>query len=156
MYKNTLRTIAIAVLLITSGCSEDSSQTQSTTQSNTDEKGHHDHGDDEAMTFQQAVEKLVEMDNTIRNGFANNDSDAAHGPLHEIGHVLESIAELAKNEEFTQEKLDAVNEAKESLFTSFGEIDKSMHGGEGSTYEKEAEGIKAALQVIKAAAGLDG
>ena len=106
------------------------------------------------QTFQEAAEQLVAMKNKIRDGFAAGDVDSAHGPLHEVGGLLENLATLAEKADLPAEQLDAVKQAKETLFDAFGEIDKTLHGGEGSTYEEEAEAIQAAMKVIVGAAGI--
>ena len=105
-------------------------------------------------TFREATEQLVEMKIQIRDGFAAGNVDAAHGPLHEVGHVLENLATLAKSADLSEEQLANVEQAKEKLFDAFGEIDKTLHGSEGSTYEEEAETIKASMKVIVEAAGV--
>ena len=105
-------------------------------------------------TFSEAAEQLVAMKNTIREGFAAADIDSAHGPLHEVGNLLDNLAALAQQADITPQQLEAVEQAKETLFDAFGNIDKTLHGGEGSTYEDEAEVIQAAMQVIVGAAGV--
>ena len=105
-------------------------------------------------TFKEAAEQLVEMKNKIRDGFASGNVDAAHGPLHEVGHALEGMTSLAGKSDFSAEQKGAIEEAKETLFTAFGEIDKTLHGGEGSTYDDEAEKIDSAMKVILEAAGI--
>ena len=106
------------------------------------------------QTFSEAAEQLVAMKNKIRDGFAAGDLDSAHGPLHKVGNVLEDMVELAEKEDISAEQLEAVKQAKETLFDAFGNIDKTFHGGEGSTYEEEAEAIQAAMKVIVGAAGV--
>lgn len=106
------------------------------------------------QTFSEAAEQLVAMKNIIRDGFAAGDIDSAHGPLHEVGQLLENMAALAQQADITPEQLEAVEQAKETLFDAFGNIDKTFHGGEGSTYEEEAEAIQAAMKVIVGAAGV--
>ena len=105
-------------------------------------------------TFKEAAEQLVAMKNTIRDGFAAGDIDSAHGPLHEVGGLLENMATLAEKADLSAAQLNAVIQAKETLFDAFGEIDKTLHGGEGSTYEEEAEKIQTAMKVIVGAAGI--
>jgi len=105
-------------------------------------------------SFSEAAEQLVTMKNKIRAGFAAGDVDSAHGPLYEVGHLLENMVTLAKKEELSEEQMTAVEGAKETLFDAFGEIDKTLHGGEGATYEEKAEAIDAAMKVVVEAAGV--
>ena len=105
-------------------------------------------------TFQQAVEELVQQRNTIRDGFASGNVDAAHGPLHEVGHTLELLVKLAEKKGIQGSDLETVKQSTETLFDAFDNVDKTLHGGEGSTYEDEAETIDKALGSIAAIAGV--
>lgn len=100
-----------------------------------------------------AVTEALELRNTIRDGFANGDVDAAHGPLHEIGHCLLTIPPAAE-EELSAEDAAVVSETIETLMDAFGEVDKTLHGGEGSTYEEEAKTIDAAFTTLTKLAGV--
>lgn len=106
------------------------------------------------QSFSEAAEQLVVMKNKIRDGFATGDLDSAHGPLHEVGHLLENLSTLAQQADLPAEQLEAVKQANETLFGAFDNIDKTFHGGEGSTYDEEAEAIQAAMKVIVEAAGV--
>lgn len=112
------------------------------------------HADSEA-TFTSATTSLVEMRDAIRNGFASGDTDKAHGPLHEIGHVLTSLPKLAEKEGKSAEDVKAINEATESLLDAFGEVDKTFHGGEGATYGEVAAEVEAAMTTITGIAGVE-
>ena len=111
---------------------------------------HDDHA--EPSTFRDIVEKLVDMDEQICNAFASNDTHAAHGPLHDVGQILENLTSLAKEEDIPKDVLAAVEQAKKDLFTAFGKIDKTFHGEEGSNYDEQSSKIQSALIVIKEAA----
>ena len=105
-------------------------------------------------SFTGLATKLVEMRNRIRDGFATGNIDAAHGPLHEVGHELEKLETIAKIEMLPADKLEAVAKAKEELFEAFNQVDLTLHGGEGKTYEEVADTIDAALKVITDIAGI--
>jgi hypothetical protein len=98
--------------------------------------------------------ELTSMRNTIRDSFAKNDQDTAHDPLHEVGHVLEAIPELAKKEKVTAENQAAIEKSVNDLMDAFGRVDKTMHGQEGSTYSEESATIDAALEALSQACGL--
>lgn len=102
----------------------------------------------EPQTFQEAVEQIVQLRDTIRDGFAAGDIDAAHGPLHEVGDVLTQIETLAKAGELSEQDLTAVTDSTQSLLDAFGEVDKTLHGGDGSTYDEEAQTIDAVIAVL--------
>lgn len=147
----------LLLILVISGCSnQDSSQSQNNSRSGTTTEVHHDHdhGHIDQFTFREIAEKLIDMDGQIRNGLASDDEHAAHEPLHEVGHVLENLSNLARNEGLSKDVVEAVEQAKEDLFTAFGNIDKTFHGEEGSTYDEESSVIQSALSVVKDAAGI--
>ena len=101
------------------------------------------------------VQELVSLRNVIRDGFAADDVDAAHGPLHDVGSVLEKLPELAKKQGLGEDDLNSVNAATEALFDAFGAVDKTLHGGDGSTYEEEADKIDANVKIIADLAGVE-
>ena len=111
----------------------------------------HDHGPE---SLKDAITELTSMRDTIRDAFAKKDHDAAHNPLHEVGHVLEAIPELAKKEKVSAENQAAIEKAANSLMDAFGRVDKTMHGQEGSAYSEESATIDATLVTLSQACGI--
>ena len=140
-------------LLVGSGCSETAKTDPVTTSQNQghDHKGH-DHAP-ESLT--DALAELTSLRNTIRDSFAKNDQDAAHGPLHEVGGILEAIPELAKKEKVSADNQAAIETAVNTLMDAFGNVDKTMHGQEGSTYSEESATIDTTLTALSAACAAD-
>lgn len=143
-------------LLVGSGCDE--STNTNTDTDTTATSGEHAHVHDEHKhgpeSLKGAIAELDSMRNTIRDAFAKNDQDGAHGPLHEVGHVLEAIPELAKKEKVSADNQAAIEKAVNSLMDAFGRVDKTMHGQEGSTYKEESATIDATLQILSQACGI--
>ncbi|MFN5734097.1 MAG: hypothetical protein ACK6D0_00210 [Planctomyces sp.] len=113
----------------------------------------HEHGEGHhhPETLADALTELTELRDTIRDAFAADDTDKAHDPLHEVGHIIEVVQELAEKEKLPEERLAIVKSSAEELFNAFGEVDKTMHGGEGSTYKDVSGKIDAAMVALKAA-----
>lgn len=113
----------------------------------------HEHGEGHhhPETLADALTELTELRDTIRDAFAADDTDKAHDPLHEVGHIIEVVQELAEKEKLPEERLAIVKSSTEELFNAFGEVDKTMHGGEGSTYKDVSGKIDAAMVALKAA-----
>ncbi|MFM7920235.1 MAG: hypothetical protein ACKPJJ_08420 [Planctomycetaceae bacterium] len=113
----------------------------------------HEHGEGHhhPETLAEALTELTELRDTIRDAFAADDTDKAHDPLHEVGHIIEVVQELAEKEKLPEERLAAVKTSTEELFTAFGEVDKTMHGGEGSSYKDVSAKIDAAMAALKSA-----
>ena len=101
-----------------------------------------------AETFAEAVKELESICATIKAAFAKDDAEAAHDPLHEVGHVLEEIPDLvAKSALDEAGKAEALS-AKKSLYESFDAVDQGMHGSGGKKYSEVAETIDAALKIL--------
>ncbi len=112
--------------------------------------GASEHGQDHAHaeTLADAVKELEGICATIKAAFAKNDAEAAHEPMHEVGHVLEEIPDLAAKSTLDDAAKAEVKKAAETLFEAFSAVDESMHGSGGKKYSDVAEAIDAALKVI--------
>ena len=122
-----------------------------------DEHDHHghDHGahgdENHPETYAEAVSQLEGLHDAIRDAFAKKDKDAAHDPLHHVGHLLEDIAGLAEKASLSAEQLTAVKKAKEELFDGYTKIDGMFHGEKEVKYEDLAKDLDAALAVLQKA-----
>ncbi len=106
--------------------------------------------------MEETVAEIVDLRNKIRDGFASGDVDAAHGPLHEVGDKLESLSKLAEKSSFREEDKQVIEEHINILFAAFGEVDKTLHGQDGSTYDEEADTIDAAMdKLVRIVKGVD-
>lgn len=86
-----------------------------------------DHGDghDHPTTLVEAHDQLVHMSATIKQAFEAGKPGDAHDALHEIGHVIEAIPELAKKAGLTDE--EASTKVSDDLMASFGKLDSVLH-----------------------------
>ena len=108
-----------------------------------------------ADSFASEVARLVEMRNTIRDGFAAGNHDKAHGPLHTVGHSLGLLSSLASSEDLSADQMTSLKTATDVLFEAFNQIDLTMHGKEGKTYDEVASEIDTALKTISDMAGVE-
>ncbi|MEO2019117.1 MAG: hypothetical protein ABGZ53_32640 [Fuerstiella sp.] len=117
--------------------------------------GHEGHGEHEhAETLPEVLGELTELRDTVRDAFAKDDGDAAHGSLHDVGHVLEEVSELAGEAHLSDEAKATIESNVEILLDAFGAVDKGMHSkDEGSAYSEVSKKIDAAIAAITAAAG---
>ncbi len=106
---------------------------------------HHAH----AETYAEAVAELDEMRSEISQAFAAGDIEAADGPIHEVGHVLEDVVELARKEGLSAEAVAEIDAAVETLFDAFGRVDDKIHGREGVTYDEVEAEIDAAFATLR-------
>ncbi|MBX3411329.1 MAG: hypothetical protein KF708_01335 [Pirellulales bacterium] len=109
----------------------------------------HDHEEHHFETYDEAVKGLGEMRDKIRDAFAKEDADTAHGPLHEVGHLLEELPELAKKAGHPDEVLASVKEHSEKLFDLFDKVDRKLHGEEGVAYDEVSADVDAALAKLE-------
>lgn len=147
MYKVPVLFLVTTTALILSGCTEPvvDEPIDSTSAAQTDLG---------PRTLGDAVTEIIELRNRIRSGFASGDPDAAHGPLHEVGDVLTEITKLAEESDLSETDRLTVQSSAENLLDAFGEVDKTFHGQEGSTYDEEAETIDSAILNLASAAGV--
>lgn len=144
----TLGLLGLLCLATLLGCGGGAEESASDTIPGTPIHDDHDHHGEEHATFDEAVHELVEMRNAIRDGVAAGDEEAFHGPLHEVGHVLESLESFAEKMEDSANKTAAV-EAVESLFDLFGKVDAKLHGGDGVDYSDVADEIDANVSILE-------
>ncbi|MEQ9409127.1 MAG: hypothetical protein RIK87_15435 [Fuerstiella sp.] len=115
----------------------------------------HEHGDHHhPETFAEAFEEVTGMRNTIRESFQLQDPEAAHEPLHEVGHLLETMSEMAAKSDLSEDAKALIETNIDVLFDAFGAVDKKMHDGEtGKDYSEVSDAVDAALTAISDAAG---
>jgi hypothetical protein len=109
----------------------------------------HDGDHKHAATYPEAITMLEGMRDKIRDAFAKGEAQSADETVHEIGHALEDVTELAKKASFSEEDQVAVGTAVESLLDAFGKIDDKLHGGDGVDYDQVATDIDAAFETLK-------
>ena len=118
-----------------------------------DHEGHGDeHGHAHPESFAEALTEVVELHAKIKTAVAADDLKTADPPLHELGHLLEELPELAQKESLSEEDQQQVKQAAESLMDSYGAFDERIHGGEskGKSYDEVADQIDEAISKLKA------
>lgn len=143
-FSKSLASLALLSAVLVPGCQD--APPAPVAESHEHGEGHH-----HPETLADALTELTELRDAIRDAFAKDDTDKAHDPLHEVGHIIEVVQELAEKEKLPEDRLAIVKSSTEELFNAFGDVDKTMHGGEGSTYKDVSEKIDAAMVALKAA-----
>lgn len=147
---NQLSQLLVAGLLFAIGCGTGTDDAPPKAAGN--QQAHHE---SHAETFKEAVDNLASLGKSISTAFANDDADAAHGPLHDVGHLLEDVTKLSAEEEFTDEQQASIKGAVDKLFESYGAVDAMMHGNEGSSYDEVSADIDTNLQLLSSLADAD-
>lgn len=106
------------------------------------------HEHEPPASYADAIQQLETLRNTIRDAFAKNDPEAAHGPLHDVGDVLEALPALADKAGFDAAQKDTMKAAMEQLFGHFGKVDEMMHGEKGTKYEDVSSNIDKAVATL--------
>ena len=115
-----------------------------------DHEGHSKHQE----SFGEAFGALKELNETVSTAFADNDSEAAHGPLHDVGHLLESISGFAAKSDLDEAAKETIESNIDTLMSSFGAVDALMHGDDkGKEYSEVSADIDEAIAAIATAAG---
>ena len=158
--------VVVAVFLAATGCTQRAGVADKSihaghghdehARSHDDHDHGHDHGHEQshapgkpAVDFPGAVAEVVRLDDTIRKAFAEQDTAAADEPIHAIGHLLEQLPELA-NAHGSGVDVAAVKKSSGLLFEAYSRIDGKLHGGDGSDYDTEAQGIARELSTFRA------
>lgn len=139
------------------GCGDTGQMTTSQGNRSSGHEDDHDHeeGHDHPKTLEDGIKELVTLRDTVRDAFAKNDTETAHGPLHDVGHLLEDITGLIEKGGLSDEAVASAKQNIETLFNSFGAVDKTMHGQEGSTYSEVSAKIDAAIQALQTLTSAD-
>ena len=93
---------------------------------------------------------LKEHYEEIKVAFESGQPDDAHGPLHDIGHVLEQIPKLAGSE-LPEDQAEEAMLAVAQLFDAYGQVDDAMHKNEEPDYAAVAEAIDASMATLEKA-----
>jgi len=111
----------------------------------------HDHGDHKpATSLKEALETIEKYRAEIKEAFSKKQPEDADDTIHEVGHSLESLTNLAGAT--TEEAKQSVKKAVDELFACFGAMDDTVHGKLGKSYDEVGDRIDAALAVLKAMA----
>jgi len=141
---------AILAVLVIAGCSESASDTAATSSDEGHDHGHEGHSEhDHPKSLADGLKELAELRDTVKNAFSADDVDTAHGPLHDVGHLLEDITGLFEGQELSQEQKDLAKESIDSLFDLFGGVDRALHGQDGTTYADVSDQIDAAITALQ-------
>ena len=129
--------------------------------------GDHDHGSDPSLppgsedheahkgpeTYDEAVSELLSTSKSIADAFGAKKPDDAHGPLHEVGHLLgatEALVEKSQMDDATKKQLLG---AIEQLFEAYTAVDDKMHDAEkGKDYSEVSEQVQKAISTLEAQA----
>lgn len=111
------------------------------------DRGHHGH--DEPVSFADGVAKLRSLAAELSETLAENASGAADDAVHEIGHLLEHVRELATKEGLAEAATKGLDELEEC----FGKVDEAFHSGEKDAdpkgvFESVKERLESALSSL--------
>ncbi len=169
--------LLLSLLIATLGCQDSGSSTVSQTDASPQvdsghDHGDHDHGDhdhdagsdpslpptgsgqeqhQDPETYDEAVTELLATQKAIAEAFAAGNQEDAHGPLHEVGHLLGNTETLVEKSDMDDDTKKKLSEAIEQLFASYGAVDDKMHNSEkGKDYSDVSEQIENAISELKA------
>ena len=154
-----IRRFSFGLLMVAStslagcGASQTSDSTSSSDQHDHDKELHagaHKHAAPKSLDG--ALKQLDELRTAVKTAFSAGDLEKADGPVHEVGHLLEALPELAVNESLSEANQQQVEQAVDSLMASFAALDERVHGGDaaGKSYDEVASEIDEALAKLKA------
>ena len=144
----------LALFLTTAGCEQGSEDPDKEAKHEHGHEHGHDHEHAERPeSFRVAMAKLKEMSDKIASAMENDDSKAAHGPLHDVGKLLKVLPELAADTDLAEGDWKEIKEASDSLFEVFGDVDSTFHkkdGDKSAAYEKAKTAIEEGITILEA------
>lgn len=144
--------LVIACAVGSLGCGKSTPTAEKSTAPAHDDHAHegHDHKheghDDHPHTYAEAVEKIKQLRNAVRDHLAAKETGKADEAVHEVGHVLEDLPKLA--EAHTAEDQAEVKKAGEELLDLFGKIDEQLHADKEPNYDEVSAKIDAAVEKL--------
>lgn len=109
----------------------------------------HEHADavsgKPSADFAAVVTGLQQEYEAIRDAFRAGDKGKADGPLHQVGHTLEALPELAAKAKLGEQDVAAAKSAATVMFEAYGEIDEAIHGGKDPDYGAAADKLDKAM-----------
>ena len=121
---------------------------------------HDDHNHEKGHTAESetgtALERLIKKSNEVAglsdkviDALSKSDLEPVHDELHDVGHLLESMAELTKQSTLPDGKKSEMERIVKDLFEHFGKIDESLHGGAKFKSEEVVPKISAAIADLR-------
>ena len=116
----------------------------------------HDHGDAEAPRELGAlVDAISQHSEAIAAAFSSGKQDDAHGPLHEIGHLIQKLPDAAAQSDLPESDWTEVKQAADQLMTAFGKVDSLFHGSQdGVIFDQIESDVTTAMEVLRAKAAM--
>ncbi|TWU10975.1 hypothetical protein [Allorhodopirellula heiligendammensis] len=99
-------------------------------------------------SLSQGVDQLVVIRDAIAKGFADDDVDSIHDQLHDVGTLLGQIEEAIPAAEIPDAQKKEMQQAIETLFEAYGDVDLKLHGAEGKDYKDVSGEINSAIDVL--------
>jgi hypothetical protein len=153
-YRDRLATLWLLLIVGLAGCQDQPGAADAQQAAQPAEKQSHEHSSESSQPadFSSTLAAIETMKTQICKAFADGQPDDAHGALHDVGHSLEKLPELAAKEgKFSANQLAIVKESVEALFDGFGKLDDTMHGGAEVDTKVLEEKLTAALTKLKEA-----
>lgn len=116
---------------------------------------HSSHGEDRghvhAESYAEALTQVEKLQAEVKAAFSADELSKADGPVHEIGHLLEALPDLARKESLSELDRQQVENSAGALMDRFGELDERIHGGSsaGKAYDEVASSIAEAMATLK-------
>lgn len=130
---------AVCLLAVAAGCGQAPSTTKAAKPASADHDHDHGHDHDEAESFAAGITKLEALAEGLAGKLADKAGEDADDAVHDIGHFLEEVRDLAKKEGVA----DAAAKALDELEDCFGKVDEEFHSA-----QKDADPA-AALAAVK-------
>lgn len=101
------------------------------------------------LTLKQSLDKVHGLATKIGQGFTDGEHEKAHGPMHEIVHLLEELPRKVDSSDLAVDVKKSLNDSIKTIMDSFDKVDAKLHGDEnGVEFSDVKEKVDAALDNI--------
>lgn len=120
--------------------------------------GHGDPGHDHPTTLAGGIAALAKAAASVKDHLAGDAADEADEAVHDLGHLLEDLQGLVREESLSADAKVAATQAIDELFACFDELDTALHAepGKGNpprdVHASVAGRIEEAITSLRAAA----
>ena len=106
------------------------------------------------LSLKETLAKVDKLAVKISEGMEDGETEKAHGPIHDIGHILERVPKMIDASSLGDDDKKTLKQSVDVLIESFGAVDAKMHGKEdGAEFSDVKDKIDEALESIRKISG---
>jgi hypothetical protein len=114
-----------------------------------DEHAGHEHAAALPQDLPSGIAALQEHYEAIKEAFEQGDTQKAHGPLHDVGGLLEVLPKLVQAAGLAAADKEKLNQSLDKMFEAYSRIDAALHDGKPADYKAVAGVLDENMAVVR-------